>query len=144
MKGDGIASDNQPRLAATAMRDESVAGEPDRPESIPKHTLLDRGITVATLPPAALPFLQPQALPRLRTVISAGEACPPDLARAWAAHTQFFNAYGPTETSVCATVGRFGATDGSEECGGLTGLWHRLIAGAGTGYLPVPQESRRA
>ncbi len=71
-----------------------------------QRTLLQLGITVATLPPAALPFLQPEALPALKAVISAGEACPPDIAAAWAAHTRFFNAYGPTETSVCASVGR--------------------------------------
>ena len=42
MKNDKIASDNQHELNATTSRDEPVAGEPDAPESIPNHALLER------------------------------------------------------------------------------------------------------
>ena len=45
-----------------------------------------------------------EALPALKTVISAGEACTPDLVAIWGTGRDFFNAYGPTETTVCATM----------------------------------------
>jgi non-ribosomal peptide synthase protein (TIGR01720 family) len=34
----------------------------------------------------------------------AGESCSPDLAVPWSKSSRFFNAYGPTEGTVCATV----------------------------------------
>lgn len=42
----------------------------------------------------------------LRTVVSGGEACPPDLARRWPETIRLYNAYGPSEASIVATVGR--------------------------------------
>ena len=60
-------------------------------------------ITVVTLPPSYLRALDRAPLP-LRVLITAGE--PPDEhdARHYAARLRYFNAYGPTETSVCATM----------------------------------------
>jgi len=67
--------------------------------------LLDRGeITHVTLPPSALDMLPARTLPDLRMIIVAGEACPLELIHRWAPGRQFFNAYGPTEATVCATV----------------------------------------
>jgi len=62
--------------------------------------------TCVTLPPSALAQLDPRELPSIRLVVSAGEACPPDLVAAWRTHHRFVNAYGPTETTVCAAVHR--------------------------------------
>ncbi|KAF1061953.1 amino acid adenylation domain-containing protein [Burkholderia gladioli] len=67
-------------------------------------TLRALEIDTATLPPVALATLDAAALPRLATIVVAGEACPSSLARAWAPGRRFFNAYGPTETTVCATM----------------------------------------
>ena len=44
------------------------------------------------------------AYPDLRLLVVAGEPCAPALARRWARGRRFFNAYGPSETTVCATV----------------------------------------
>ncbi|HEX7956706.1 MAG TPA: amino acid adenylation domain-containing protein, partial [Pyrinomonadaceae bacterium] len=63
-------------------------------------------ITNATLPPSVLASLPEESLPTLRTLIVAGEACSPELVARWADGRQFFNAYGPTEATVWATVAR--------------------------------------
>ncbi len=69
-------------------------------------TLRALEVDTATLPPVALATLEPAALPKLATIVVAGEACPAALVRAWATQRDFFNAYGPTETTVCATMFR--------------------------------------
>jgi len=71
--------------------------------------LFDQRISVATLPPAVLKLLDHQSLPNLATLVVAGDVCPPELARRWAVGRRFLNAYGPTETSVCATIATLGA-----------------------------------
>jgi amino acid adenylation domain-containing protein len=74
-------------------------------------TLARLAITVVTLPPSILASLSTTALPQLRTIIVAGEACPAELVASWASGRRFFNAYGPTEATVCATLER--CTDGT-------------------------------
>jgi amino acid adenylation domain-containing protein len=66
--------------------------------------LRDLAITTVTLPPSVLAVLPAEELPELRTIIVAGEACSPDLIAKWAPGRRFFNAYGPTESTVCATI----------------------------------------
>ena len=61
-------------------------------------------ITLAQLTPSMLRTLEPDAVPQLRTVVSAGEALPADLAVRWARARRLFNAYGPTEAAVGATM----------------------------------------
>jgi amino acid adenylation domain-containing protein len=82
-----------------------------RPEELlPGEPLVEllkvRRITCATLPPSSLAVLPPAELPDLRILVVAGEACPPDLAERWARGRRLFNAYGPTEATVCATTGQ--------------------------------------
>ncbi|WP_405021331.1 amino acid adenylation domain-containing protein [Kitasatospora sp. NBC_00070] len=72
----------------------------------------DHGITHLTLPPAALAVLPPDSLPAGTTIVLAGEACPPALARTWSRGRHLVNAYGPTETTVCATMSDFQHPDG--------------------------------
>jgi aryl carrier-like protein len=45
-----------------------------------------------------------ESLPALQTIIVAGEVCPSNIVARWSPHRRFFNAYGPTETSIWATV----------------------------------------
>ncbi|WP_414621620.1 amino acid adenylation domain-containing protein [Calothrix sp. CCY 0018] len=66
--------------------------------------LRDRQITTVTLPPSVLAVLRSSELPDLQTIIVAGEACSADLVARWACSRRFFNAYGPTEATVCATI----------------------------------------
>jgi len=61
-------------------------------------------ITAATLPPSLLAVLPEGNYPDLKLLVSAGEACPVALARRWKQGRRFFNAYGPSEATVCATV----------------------------------------
>ncbi|NEU79519.1 non-ribosomal peptide synthetase [Nostoc sp. UIC 10630] len=70
-------------------------------------------ITHITLPPSALAVMPVEKLPALQTMIVAGEACSAELIRQWSAGRNFFNAYGPTEATVCATIAK--CTDGDEK-----------------------------
>ena len=68
------------------------------------QVLRQQSISMVTLPPSVLALLPAADLPALRTVISAGEACPAELVAKWSsAQRQLLNAYGPTEVTVCAT-----------------------------------------
>ena len=68
------------------------------------NLLKQQRITHLTIPPTALGALPQKELPDLEVIIVAGEACPPELAQQWSKKHRFFNAYGPSESTVCATV----------------------------------------
>ncbi len=68
------------------------------------NLLRDRKITHVTLSPSALAAMPSGEYPDLRTIIVAGEACPPDLVAQWSKGRRFLNGYGPTESTVCATT----------------------------------------
>ncbi|MFP2934529.1 non-ribosomal peptide synthetase, partial [Pyxidicoccus sp. 3LG] len=71
----------------------------------PLRTLArEESITAVTLTPSVLAQLSPEDMPALQTLVSAGEACTPELVQRWGAHVRFLNAYGPTETTVCASI----------------------------------------
>ncbi|KST70379.1 non-ribosomal peptide synthetase [Mastigocoleus testarum] len=66
--------------------------------------LREKAISIITLPPSVLAILPVVELPELQTIIVAGEACSSKIAKKWADGRKFFNAYGPTEATVCATI----------------------------------------
>jgi amino acid adenylation domain-containing protein/non-ribosomal peptide synthase protein (TIGR01720 family) len=66
--------------------------------------LAESGATAVTLPPTYLRALERAPLAGVRTLISAGEAAPPGEMSHYASQLRAYNAYGPTEFSVCATV----------------------------------------
>ena len=66
--------------------------------------LKDNAITHALLTPAVLAVLPFAELPALQVLITGGEACSSQVVDRWAANRHFFNAYGPTETTIWATV----------------------------------------
>ncbi|MEU0678197.1 amino acid adenylation domain-containing protein, partial [Streptomyces sp. NPDC006172] len=64
----------------------------------------ERGVTLIALPPSALPALPDDALPPGTDLIVAGDVTPPDQTARFAAGRRMVNAYGLTETTVCATM----------------------------------------
>lgn len=60
-------------------------------------------ITHVTLPPSVLVALGDVALPPGLTLIAASERCTQQLAHKWSGRVTMLNAYGPTESTVCAT-----------------------------------------
>ncbi|SEC17985.1 amino acid adenylation domain-containing protein/thioester reductase domain-containing protein [Tenacibaculum sp. MAR_2009_124] len=61
-------------------------------------------ISILTLPPALLQVLSIEDLKGVKTLITAGEAIPLELGKQFSKHFNYYNAYGPTETSICATI----------------------------------------
>lgn len=65
-----------------------------------------RGVTAMTVTPLYLAALDRHPLPTVRTLITAGDAAHVATTRHYARSKRVFNAYGPTEVSVCATMQR--------------------------------------
>ena len=76
---------------------------------LPGHAFLAllraQAITTLTLPPSTLAALPHEAVPDLHTLVVAGEASSGALLAPWASERRCVNAYGPTELTVCATIG---------------------------------------
>ncbi|MBM9838421.1 amino acid adenylation domain-containing protein [Rhodococcus hoagii] len=69
--------------------------------------LREERITHVLSTPSALSTVAPGGLPALRVVAVGGEPCPPELVREWSASLgSIVNAYGPSETTVVAALGR--------------------------------------
>ncbi|MEM9823141.1 MAG: amino acid adenylation domain-containing protein, partial [Bacteroidota bacterium] len=66
--------------------------------------LQEQSVTMVTLPPVYLSKLEREKLYFLRVMVTAGEA--PNLADChyYAQHLEYYNAFGPTEFSVCTSV----------------------------------------
>ncbi|MFE3103913.1 amino acid adenylation domain-containing protein [Nocardia tengchongensis] len=60
-------------------------------------------VTHLNVTPAVAGSLEPETLPRLRTVVVGGDSCPPELPVRWAGRC-VINGYGPTEATVTATL----------------------------------------
>jgi amino acid adenylation domain-containing protein len=73
------------------------------PEMIPE-LIVKYDVEAVTLPPSVLSSAAKKRLPALKTMIVAGETCPNELVRQWSGDCRFINAYGPTESTVCATM----------------------------------------
>ncbi|MEV0320302.1 amino acid adenylation domain-containing protein [Streptomyces sp. NPDC050658] len=87
------------------------------PAGLPPHVPLGKAVrdwaaTHVTVPPSVLAVAE--ELPAgLRTLVVAGEACPPALVDRWSAGRRMVNAYGPTELTVCAAMSAPLAPSGS-------------------------------
>lgn len=90
--------------------------------------LSDRKITHMDIPPSLLKTIPSEDAPEtLQTIIIGGEACAPDTVRQWAKKCLVVNVYGPTEATVCTSLGACDAE-----------TWERPLIGqplANTEYL---------
>lgn len=87
-----------------------------------EQILAERAITYVDIPPSILRLLDPAALPpSLKTIVIGGEACALDVVRSFAAKVKLVNVYGPTESTVCTSLGQCGVD------------WSRPLIG-----LPLP------
>jgi amino acid adenylation domain-containing protein/FkbH-like protein/non-ribosomal peptide synthase protein (TIGR01720 family) len=133
-----------------------------------RRFLAEQGVSVATLPPVYLGTLGRTPLPGLRTLITAGESAVPADALAQAAWLEYFNAYGPTEVSVCTSLTRITPDPDAYPCGipigrplpnlrvllldaggrpvpiGVWGELHVAGLGLARGYLGRPELTRAA
>ena len=79
--------------------------------------LRDRRITHVTLPPSVLATLPHTELPDLAVLVCAGEELPAHLVATWQPGRRMFNAYGPTEATVWATVAELTDAGGAPPIG---------------------------
>jgi amino acid adenylation domain-containing protein/non-ribosomal peptide synthase protein (TIGR01720 family) len=120
--------------------------------------LARQNIELVAFPPSVLGALEDEHLRTVRTLILAGEAAPPELAARWAPGRQLWNAYGPTETTICATLATGWDLDRPPPIGrpiantqayvldkrytpvpvGVPGELHVGGEGVGRGYLNLP------
>ncbi len=95
-----------------------LVGDDDRIDPARLQRFLEaHEVTWGFLPPALLPLLDPDRLPHLRHLVTAGEPPGPEQVERWSAPPQrhFHNWYGPTEATVCVV--------GTE----LSGHWDRPV-----------------
>ncbi len=69
-----------------------------------QDVLADQSVTHAFVTPSVLATMESDALPALSTVIVGGEHPNPEVISRWARGRRLFNAYGPTEATVAATI----------------------------------------
>ncbi|MGI0115549.1 amino acid adenylation domain-containing protein [Zooshikella sp. RANM57] len=67
------------------------------------------GITHAFLTPGLLPSLDVKYWSGLQQLFIGGEACNIQVAEEWSQKVSLINVYGPTETTICATLGAYQA-----------------------------------
>lgn len=68
--------------------------------------LTARSVDTVVVPPSLLATVRPVDAPGVRLVCVAGESCRSDLADEWEPGREFWNLYGPTETTIWATYGQ--------------------------------------
>ena len=69
--------------------------------------LNDNLITIATLPPTYAAHLNPYNIKCLKKLITAGSAISREMMHRWKDRLEYYNAYGPTETTICATIWKY-------------------------------------
>ncbi|WP_226669246.1 non-ribosomal peptide synthetase, partial [Microbulbifer aggregans] len=87
------------------------------PEAL-SDLLVSQKIELATLPPVFLAQLDATRLSGLRALITAGESPGLEMLNSVRAHCRIFNAYGPTESTVCASAHEFQPGDLATNIGG--------------------------
>ena len=78
------------------------------PEKL-QNNLISHAISHVLLPPALLNHLELSDEYKFDCLIIGGDSCDESLAQKWAERYNMYNAYGPTESSVCVSVGAINA-----------------------------------
>ncbi|WP_345144775.1 amino acid adenylation domain-containing protein, partial [Dactylosporangium darangshiense] len=82
-----------------------VASDVERSDPrVLSRLIRDAGVTSASVAPSLLSQLDPVEVPGVGTWVVGSERVGAGLTGAWAGRSRMFNAYGPTEVSVLATV----------------------------------------
>jgi amino acid adenylation domain-containing protein len=136
---------------------EEIMPGPDLIQILNRH-----GVTHLTLPPSSLGVLPEDSLISLQTLVTAGESCSAELVKKWGRGRRFINAYGPTESTVCACTWEYDGSTGKPPIGRpfenvqlyildddlqplpVGGIGELCIAGVGLakGYLNRPDLTR--
>ncbi|MGW1506614.1 amino acid adenylation domain-containing protein [Streptomyces mirabilis] len=66
--------------------------------------IVERGISHAVITPSVLETMTAEDVPGLGCLVVGGEACSGELAARWSQGRRMVNAYGPTETTLYATI----------------------------------------
>lgn len=77
-------------------------------------------ITIATLPPNYAVYLNPDRMPDLRVLLTAGSASTAELVSKWKDRVAYYNAYGPTENSVATSL--WPVSEENSESGGIISI----------------------
>jgi non-ribosomal peptide synthetase component F len=104
-----------------------------------KAFLADNAITHADLPPSLLTAIDPQSLPAITDIVFGGELAPLPAIRAWlAAGKRLFNAYGPTEATICSHMAPVDASWEPNMAGAPLPGVAELIHHEGSWRIPKP------
>ncbi|OXB23744.1 hypothetical protein B0A80_09795 [Flavobacterium tructae] len=71
----------------------------------------ENNINIATLPPSYIALVDIDDLKTLETLITAGEAPDYEIIKPYLKYGTYYNAYGPTEVSVCGTIFKMPESD---------------------------------
>lgn len=75
-------------------------------------------ISLALLPPIILKNLKNKGFPHLKNLVTGGDICTEDIVKEWTKNSiTLWNAYGPTESTVCATIHRCSPQEASPPIG---------------------------
>ena len=74
-------------------------------------------IGIATLPPALLSVFPELSIPLLKSLVIAGDTCEQSVMDFWSKERLFINAYGPTESTVCASMHKYNTGDSATNIG---------------------------
>ncbi|MCP3017388.1 AMP-binding protein, partial [Nocardiopsis dassonvillei] len=102
--------------------------------------IAEQRVTSLTVPVAVLATMPENGLPSLRRLVVGGEACPQRLVDLWAPGRSMHNAYGPTESTVCATVSaplRPLGQDGPVTIGGPVASTEVFVLDEGLSLVPA-------
>ncbi|MCP4156321.1 MAG: AMP-binding protein, partial [bacterium] len=92
-----------------------IPGESIQDNSRFKAFMTKHNITTAALPPTYLVHYEPADFPYLKHLVTAGSETNYLLVNRWRWKVRYFNGYGPTENTICATFWEAPAVPGPEE-----------------------------